>query len=384
MSGKVWIFQDHRQKLQHGAAAKWHCGWLDPEDGKKRTKKVGTKSQADKYRRKIEGQMAEGLFQSVRETDWSKFREEYETLILSGLKPRSRVDAMGALAHFEKIVKPGKVSGVKTANIDNFIATRRMERGRKPGSTLSEHTLKKELASLSAAFNVAKEWGYIAKLPKFRKTKLPDSMPCPVTPEHFEAIYKACDVATMPAGLPYEPGAWWRAILMFAMTTGWRKHEILRFLRSDLNLETGRIVTRSVNNKGGRTDVDFLPGATLQHLKLIVSFDAEVFPWPHDLRTFDVQFHRIQDAAGINLSCKIERRHECTDCCHKYGMHDLRRAYATENCDRLPLPVLQKKMRHKDIQTTMLYVEMASKMKRTTSDVHVPPVGISAQQEEVG
>ena len=53
--------------------------------------------------------MAAGLYQSVKEVEWSQFRTEYETKILSSLKPRSRVDAMGALAHFEKIVKPGKV-----------------------------------------------------------------------------------------------------------------------------------------------------------------------------------------------------------------------------------------------------------------------------------
>jgi hypothetical protein len=52
-------------------------------------------------------------------------------------------------------------------------------------------------------------------------------------------------------------------------------------------------------------------------------------------------------------------------------MHDLRRAYATENRNRLPVPVLPK-MRHKDIDTTLRYVETARKMKRAAEQVYVP------------
>jgi hypothetical protein len=37
----------------------------------------------------------------------------------------------------------------------------------------------------------------------------------------------------------------------------------------------------------------------------------------------------------------------------------------------MPLPVLRTKMRHKDIQTKMRYIEMARKMKRTAETVHV-------------
>ena len=368
---RAWLFQDHRQEKKLGDKAPWSVGWYDP-NGKKCSKRVGSKSQAEKVRRKKEGELAAGLYQGTIDKSWDEFRKEFEEKILAGRKPRGRVESLVAINHFQRLVKPNKVSGIKTANIDEYIAKRRTEPGRKPNSKVAPHTLDKELRGLRAMLNVAHDWGYLVQVPKFRKIKLPETMPRPMRPEHFEAIYNASHVATMPAGLPYEPCIWWQGIEVFAVTTGWRKEEILDFRRDDLDLETGAVLTRAADNKGGRDAMDYLPDVTLDHIRRMTSFERYVFPWPHVLRTFDLQFHRIQKAAGIHLPCIIQQEHECTETCHLYGMHDFRRAYATENCDRLPIPVLQKKMRHKDIETTLRYVETARKMKKTAEEVYVP------------
>jgi len=96
-----------------------------------------------------------------------------------------------------------------------------------------------------------------------------------------------------------------------------------------------------------------------------------------------VRASRFADAGGADAVATsvyaYKQAHRCTPTCYVYGMHDLRRAYATENCERLPLPVLQKKMRHRSFETTMRYVEMASKMKRATEKLYVP--GFLARQQ---
>lgn len=267
---RAWVFQDHRQKKKLGDKAPWSAGWVDPE-GKRRSKVIGSKSRAEKYGRKKEGELAAGLCQvGPQQVSWQKFRKEYEEKILGDLKPRSRWEVIHSLDIFERLSKPQKVSAIKTSTIDGFRVKRRAEKGKKPGSLVSPYTLKKDLTALRAALNVAREWGYLEKMPKFRKVKVPEAMPRPITQEDFEAVYKACKVATMPEGLSCTPSDWWKAILVFAITTGWRKEEILLFRRDDLDLETGAVLTRAENNKGGRDDHDYLPDATMQHLRQIV------------------------------------------------------------------------------------------------------------------
>jgi len=199
--------------------------------------------------------------------------------------------------------------------------------------------------------------------------ELPDDI---VTPDHFQAIYEACGVATMPEGLAVTPQEWWQSLLVFAITTGWRIGEILALRRNDVDMKTGAILTRAGDNKGGRDDTDHLPAEALHHVKGLVGFEPMLFTWPHDRRTMWVEFQRIQQAAGIYLACRDEDKHTCTEACHVYGFHAFRRGYATLNVDSMPASTLQRKMRHKSFQTTLRYIGLADKMKAASEAVYVP------------
>ena len=80
---KAWLFQDHRQKKTLGEQkCPWSVGWIDP-DGKRKSKRIGSKSMAEKFRRKTEGELAAGLCRSGPDhVAWDKFRREYEDTVM--------------------------------------------------------------------------------------------------------------------------------------------------------------------------------------------------------------------------------------------------------------------------------------------------------------
>jgi integrase len=365
----AYLFQDARKKRKLGAKTPWSVGWTDPH-GRRRTRKIGSRSMAEKFKRKTEGQLASGTYNSPGRVLWSKFQQDYDDLELSQLRPRTRLDALVAFRHFERIIRPVRLSSITTADIDRYRSKRLSEPGRRQGDTTSPYTVKKELGYLRSALNTARRWKHIGEVPEFRSMKVPERIGPVITEAHFEAIYLACQSADLPKGLSSSPADWWRALLVFAITTGWRIDEILTFPSSCVDLDAGTIRINAADTKSMRDDVDYLKPSATEHLRKIHGRADRVFPWPHHRRTLDSQFHRIQAIAGIHLPC--HSRHQHTDACHKYGFHALRRACLTENAVRLSAPMLKRKARHKSLSTTMRYISLAGKLKRGTENAYEP------------
>ena len=353
---RAWVFQDHRQKEKLGDKAPWSAGWVDPE-GKRRSKRIGSKSMAEKYARKKEGQLAAGLCPSgPQRVTWQRFRKEWEEQIASTMIPHTKGVSLRAVHHFERIIKPVKTDTIKTQTIDIYKAKRRQERGKLPGSVTSPATLNKELRHLKTVLRKAHEWGYLPTMPKIKMVKEPGKLVQFVTTEHFGAMYKACDLATRPAAGHYTAADWWRGLLTFAYMTGWRIREILALKWDDVSLDGGYAITWHDDNKGKRDERVPLHAVVVEHLRKLVDFGPLVFPWPRHDTSLWADFRAIQKAAGIELSC--HEQHEHSDACGFYGFHDLRRGFATENAENLGM-ALQAFMRHKCYTTTQKYINMA-------------------------
>ena len=131
--------------------------------------------------------------------------------------------------------------------------------------------------------------------------------------------------------------------VVFAMTTGWRIEEILSLKREDLNLETGAIITRAGDEQRRPRRSGLAPAGGYRAPEENHGLRSARFFWPHERAKALAWFHRIQEAAGIKLVCPYADRHECTDCCHFYGFHALRRGYATFNVGRMSAPVCKRR-----------------------------------------
>jgi integrase len=262
-----------------------------------------------------------------------------------------------------RIVKPIRVFALSTAHVDNFIAARWQEPGIRKGEPVSPATVNKDLRHVKAALNMAVEWGYLAKAPRFHMQKEHGRLPTYVTPDHFVLIYQACDQAKLPRGMANLTTAdWWRALLVTAYLTGWRIGSLLALRREDVDLDGATAVSRAADNKGKRDVKSPLHPVVVEHLRRLAGFGPLVFA-PYDRRRIFEEFARLQKVAGLRLTGPRDH----------YGFHDLRRAFATMNADKLTPDTLQALMQHKDYQTTQRYINMARQLNPAVAGLCVPP-----------
>jgi integrase len=361
----AWVFQDPKHVKKVGeAAASWYVGWFTLE-GKKRCKSCGPGARghdlAEKERKKIEAQLITGTYEDKRRETWKEFCAVYRAKVLEGMRVRNREPTDHAIRQFERVIGPGKMFAIKTATIDEYVARRRKERGVKKGSTISVATINKELRHLRAVLRKAARWGYLPKAPDFDFLKEAKKLPVYVPPEDFAKLYAACDSARLPRDLPFPAADWWRALLVTAYMTGWRISALLALLRDDLNLDAGEAITRAEDNKGKRDQKVALHPIVVDHLRRLPCSDPCVLPWNYGRKALFVEFGRIQRAAQVKPALK-----------DRYGFHDLRRAFATMNAERLTPDQLQLLMQHKDYKTTQRYIDMARQVNPAVQNLFVP------------
>ena len=375
---RAWVFQDHRQQKRLGVKAPWSAGWVDPA-GKRRSKRIGSKSLAEKFARKIEGQLAAGIYESEARVNWAEFKAEYESMTMAAMEPGTRESAQQALDHFERLIKPVKMRSITSKTLADYVAIRRLEPRCRPrkskaqtstiGSTkdcsrVSPATVNKELRTMRAVLRKAVRWSYLSKMPDIDFLKEPGKLVVYVTPEHFTSIYKACETARWPAELPYAAGDWWRGLLISAYMTGWRIGSLLALRREHVDLEVGTAVSLAKHNKGKRDQKIPLHPIVIEHLRKLVSFSPVIFPWDRSRRSLYEEYHSIQTAAEVRLTGRKPL----------YGFHDLRRAFATMNADRLTPDALQALMQHKAYQTTQRYINMSRQLDPAVASLFVPKV----------
>jgi integrase len=374
----AWLFQDHRQKEKLGERCPWSVGWVDP-DGKRKSKRIGSKSMAEKHARKMEGQLAAGTYESASNASWESFVADYETKALAAMDTGSREATQNAINHFERIINPAKMRSITSRTFAEYVATRRTEprcrprkrkEGTKPrrksasGTPISVATINKELRHLRAVVRKAARWGYLTKVPEIEFLKEPGKLPTYVTPEHFAKLYQQCDSARWPEGQTFTPGDWWRGLLMTAFMTGWRIGSLLALRWQDVGLEAGTALSRAADNKGKRDQLTPLHPIVVDHLRRLKSFGPLVFPWNHSHRALFLEFIDLQRQAQAKAIGP--KGH--------YGFHDLRRAFATMNAGKLSPDALQALMQHKDYQTTQRYINMARQLNPAVAELYVPNV----------
>jgi integrase len=301
--------------------------WVDPDTGKRRTKSAGTEAQAEAEaaRRDLEYEINHGLHREPSRMRWAEFRRQYDVEQLATLREATRRKAGYVFNAFESFLGDRKLGEVTERTVSKYAAHLR-ERGRKP-ATVHGH-----LAFLRAALRWAAEQKLIPAPPGFVMPKLPRKAKVrKIVAEEFERLVAAA---------PDEP---WRALIATAWYSGMRRCEMLDLhWRGDegmpwVDFDRGRIWIPAAYNKSDADQWVPLHPELADILAPLRRDRGRIFrlggpPW------VSKQFGRLARKAGLKIT-----------------LHDLRRSFGSRYAAVVPAQVLQRLMRHADIQTTLRF-----------------------------
>ena len=277
---------------------------------------------------------------------WEEFRERYEADYMPQLSESSQGCFTSTFNYLERLMNPDRLAKLNAAAVAGFQTKLR-------AGGMKETTLTGHLRHLKAALRWAERQGLIAKAPRFVMPKAPRGNLAkgrPIVTEEYERMLTAVEKVRP------DDTAKWQRLLTGLWLSGLRLGEALELswdyeapFRIDLTGKRPVFVIQATAQKSRRGEIlpmtpDFAEWAES-------TFPADrregrVFGINMKAVGFSAVISAIGRAAGV-VTNKAEGKYA--------SAHDFRRAFGTRWAKKVMPAVLQRLMRHADIQTTMSY-----------------------------
>jgi len=306
--------------------------YVEFERGKKRSLRTKDKREAERLFKELQRELLKGrliLLEKCEKLKLSEFIQEYlawaekvksrETVRRDKLALRNFLDLIG-----DKILRT-----VSVRDVEKFLLFC-LEQGRKRSGVNVDYR------HLKAAFNKAKEWGYIKENPFTRVKPLREEK----TPPRFlseEEVRKVLEALKDDEDF-YD-------IVLFTIETGCRRQEVLNLMVEDIDFRNNFIRIKGKGNK-----VRLIP-MTERIRKLLAKRckgkKGRVFPsWHKD--TISKKWHKLMKKLGMD-----------------YRFHDLRHTAASWLAIQgVPLQFIQELLGHSSITVTQIYAHLKADVLR--------------------
>lgn len=267
------------------------------------------------------------------------FDSLFAPAFLCGASPRTWKEYRSTLSTWERLTANPTLAAVSSFDLAAFKAAA-------VAAGLAVATVNKHLRHLSHLLTKAGPigpgnrdgLGLVAASPWTKPLREREKPIRTVDDATFMRFYESTGAAKFPQVPGVLPAAWWRALIICALTLVVRRQALLGLAWGNVDLVGKWVTVEGTTDKAGRVRRKRLHDAARSHLLRIRSASPLVFPFPHSEKTFYRTWERIEAAAGVS-----------------FGLHDLKRTALSRLAATCDAFTLQKLGDHSSIRTTQRY-----------------------------
>ena len=303
--------------------------------GKVIRKAVGQdKKVAEAVLRKVETELIENKWLDIKREHKIRFSEVGKEFLekYSKVNKRSWDRDRLSISHLDKFFGSKYIYEIREKDIEEYKKERLF-------TGIKHSTLNRELACLKTILNKAKDWGYIAQVPKIKLFKENNQRVRYLTDEEEK---KLLEVSPEPL----------KSIIIIALNTGMRQGEILNLRWRDIDIKEGIIIIQDSKSKEKR--IIYMNETTKDVFLSPLSFKGREYVFEKEgkkLDTFYIShlFEKVIKQAGIK----------------DFRFHDLRHTFASRLVMAgVNLKTIQELLGHKSYQITLRYSHLSPEIRK--------------------